>query len=98
MDGAVEDAVRAALLGLARSGSPVVSEDDLVEMLRVAVRRWRSFERRNPKRSLDLAARTEDLAKGLRDRFESNPQVVGPLMEDYRFVAEVLAAEFSRHD
>jgi hypothetical protein len=34
----------------------------------------------------------EDLAKGLRDRFEVNPAAAGPLMEDYRHLAARLAA------
>ena len=43
-----------------------------------------------------MSARIEDLAKGLRDHFEENPQLVGPLMDDYRHLAGVLAAEFSQ--
>jgi hypothetical protein len=46
---------------------------------------WRDFE-----------ARVEDLAKGLRDAFEAGRQLVGPLMEDYRFLARTLGAEFAR--
>lgn len=65
-------------------------------MLAVAARRWRSFDRRRAKRDSDLGARTEDLAKGLRDHFEESPQLAGPLMEDYRFLAGILAAEFAR--
>lgn len=91
-------AARTALLELSRSGSPVVREDGVDEMLEVARRRWQSFRRRTPKRTGNLGARTEDLAKGLRDHFEESPRLAGPLIEDYRFVAGVLAAEFSRHD
>ncbi len=36
--------------------------------------------------------RVEDLAKGLRDRFESEPTLTGPLMTDYRHLAIQLAA------
>lgn len=97
MDQDAQQAARTALLELRRSGSPVVCEDGVDEMLSVARRRWQSFERRNArKRAGDLGARIEDLAKGLRDHFEESPQLVGPLMEDYRFVAGVLANEFSR--
>jgi len=34
----------------------------------------------------------EDLAKGLRDRFQVDPSLTGPLMEDYRHLAGRLAA------
>lgn len=98
MDQAAQDAARTALVELCRSGSPVVREDGIDEMLEVARRRWRSFARRNAKRPGHLGAMTEDLAKGLRDHFEQSPQLVGPLMEDYRFAAGVLATEFSRYD
>ena len=90
-------AARAALLELSRSGSPVVREDGVDEMLEVARRRWQSFKRRNGKRAGDQNARTEDLAKGLRDHLEASPRLAGPLIEDYRFVAGVLATEYSRH-
>lgn len=96
MDQAVQDAARLVLLELCRAGSPVLRPENVDDALAVAVRRWRSFQRRNTKRAGDLEARTEDLAKGLRDRFEEEPHLVGPLMEDYRFLASVLAAEFSR--
>lgn len=91
-----EETTRTALLELYRSGSPIVREENVDEMIAIAARRWRSFERRRAQRSGDLGARTEDLAKGLRDRFEAQPHLVGPLMEDYRFLAGVLATEFSR--
>ncbi|MFZ2503886.1 MAG: hypothetical protein WAW88_14580 [Nocardioides sp.] len=87
-----------ALLELCRSGSPVVREDGVDEILEVARRRWQSFKRRKGKRTSDLGARTEDLAKGLRDHFEASPRLIGPLMEDYRYLAGVLAAEFSQRD
>lgn len=96
MDQAVQDAARIALLGLCQAGSPVLRPEKVDDALAVAVRRWRSFRSRNAKRVGDLDAMTEDLAKGLRDRFEEEPHLVGPLMEDYRFLASVLAAEFSR--
>jgi hypothetical protein len=96
VDQAVQDAARTALLELCRGGSPVVRNETVNEVIAIAARRWRSFERRSAKRSDDLDARAEDLAKGLRDHFEAQPQLVGPLMEDYRHLAGVLAAEFSR--
>jgi hypothetical protein len=63
MDQSAQQAARTALLELCRSGSPVVREDGVDEMLEVARRRWQSFKRRNAKRAGDLGARTEDLAK-----------------------------------
>lgn len=98
MDEVTRETARIALLELCRTGSPVVRTASLDQMLEIAMRRWRSFERRNAKQAGDLAARTEDLAKGLRDHCEQSPQLAGPLMEDYRFVARVLAAEFSHLD
>jgi hypothetical protein len=35
--------------------------------------------------------RIEDLAKGLRDSLEADRSLVGPLVEDYRHLARVLA-------
>ncbi|MFD7310874.1 hypothetical protein [Promicromonospora sp. NPDC059942] len=96
MDQVVQEATRTALLELCRSGSPIVREENANEVIAVAARRWRSFERRSAKRSGDLDARTEDLAKGLREHFEGRTHLVGPLMEDYRFVAGVLATEFTQ--
>jgi hypothetical protein len=77
------------------SGSPVAGHDDANrrETVEVAISRWRSFSRRSrrPKRATQ-ADRVEDLAKGLRDRFEITPRLTGPLMEDYRDLAAKLAA------
>jgi hypothetical protein len=56
----------------------------------IAIRRWDSFERRHRKR-LGHPGRVEDLAKGLRDRFERNPKLTGSLMEDYRHLASRIA-------
>ncbi|MET9273268.1 hypothetical protein [Kribbella sp. NPDC003557] len=95
MDEAVLRAARDALLRVEESGSPVVRADDVDEVLAVAVRRWCSYARRNPRRPSDLAAQIEDLAKGLRDFCEPDPALTGPLMEDYRHLATALAREFS---
>lgn len=77
------------------SGCPVSGRDRAArqEIAAIAMRRWRSFARRSahPGRASD-ADRVEDLAKGLRDRFEVNPALTGPLMEDYRHLAGRLAA------
>ena len=75
-------------------GSPVAGHDSghRQEMVQVAMRRWRSFSRRSrhPERATH-AERVEDLAKGLRDHFESEPLLAGPLMTDYRYLAAKLA-------
>lgn len=88
-----------ALIPLVRDeGSPIVASPRRDEVLAgVALRRWRSFERRNKGKDGSLDRRTEDLAKGIRDAVEPDRQLVGPLMEDYRYLAgrlaEVLADE-----
>ena len=78
-----------------QSGSPVAGQGaaDRRETVEVAIRRWHSFSRRSrhPERATQ-ADRVEDLAKGLRDRFEITPALTGPLMEDYRDLAAKLAA------
>jgi hypothetical protein len=77
-----------------QSGSPIAGHDDSVrqETARIALRRWRSFARRtqHPER-ITHADRIEDLAKGLRDHFERKPALTGPLMADYRHLADRLA-------
>src|SRR5687768_14404928 len=71
-------------------GCPVAREQIQNELARVALRRWRSFDRRH-KKSDSNRARVEDLAKGLRDAIEGDRSLVGPLMDDYRWLAEQLA-------
>ncbi len=78
-----------------QSGSPVAGHDDANrrETVEVAIRRWRSFSRRSRHpQGATRADRVEDLARGLRDRFEITPALTGPLMEDYRDLAAKLAA------
>ena len=74
-------------------GCPVAGHDagSRQDMARVALRRWRSFDRRSKRKSSTREERIEDLAKGLRDAVERDPRLVGPLMEDYRHVARTLA-------
>lgn len=94
-DGPLVDVLLAIAEAEHLSGSPVAGRDDANrrEMVEVAIRRWRSFSRRcrHPERAAH-AERVEDLAKGLRDRFEFTPTLTGPLMEDYRHLAGKLAA------
>ena len=94
-DGPLADRLLAVAQAQHLSGSPVAGHDDANrrETVEVAIRRWRSFSRRSrhPERATH-AERVEDLAKGLRDRFEITPALTGPLMEDYRHLAAELAA------
>ena len=62
------------------------------EMADIALRRWRTFDRRHKKKRSSRTDRMEDLAKGLRDAGETDRHLVGPLMEDYRYLAAELAA------
>ncbi len=78
-------------------GCPVAGSSPEVwtEMAGVARRRWSSFERRNPHKTADQASRIEDLARGLCDRRESGGiRTAGPLISDYRWLAEQLAEVF----
>jgi hypothetical protein len=79
------------------SGCPVASPVGHDTMVRIAVRRWRSFERRAGAKKHSPGERVEDLAKGLRDALETDPRVVGPLMEDYRHVARAFATVLAQH-
>lgn len=79
----------------ALSGCPVAGHDDEArqEIAAAAMRRWRSFPRRSARPGRAARdERVEDLAKGLRDRFEADPALAGPLLEDYRHLAAQLAA------
>ncbi len=76
------------------AGSPVAGHrtTDREQIASAAVRRWNSFARRNGKWGGDqLERRIEDLAKVLRDQLEERPDLVGPLMNDYRWLARRLA-------
>jgi hypothetical protein len=77
-----------------QEGSPVAASDDerRREMAAVATRRWESFERRAKSRRAGMDERVEDLAKGLRDAYEPDSALAGPLMTDYRWLAERIAA------
>jgi hypothetical protein len=94
MPPATRSSARDAVYQLHRSGSPVVRPETADADIEVAWRRWQSFKRRNPKASGSPEQRVEDLAKGLRDAFEPDRQLVGPLMEDYRHLASVLGQAF----
>lgn len=99
-DGPLRDRLLAAVQAEFLAGSPVAGRDDAHQraVVNVAVSRWRSFARRSsrPDRA-SHADRVEDLAKGLRDRFETEPALTGPLMADYRALATVLATVLALH-
>jgi hypothetical protein len=61
-------------------------------MIKIGLRRWQSFERRNKRKHPTLDARIEDLAVGLRDAFEPDRRMAGAMMTDYRYVAKAMAA------
>jgi len=73
------------------SGSPVAgqSPQDRSEVARIALRRMASFSRRKVP-DHDRALQVRDVARGLVARFEKHPELVGPLVVDYRDIAEKL--------
>jgi len=81
----------AALTRAFHEGSPVVGKSTKRrhKLAAVALRRIKSFERRGVSTN-DRARCIRDLARGLADQFEAKPSLVGPLIEDYRFVANGL--------
>jgi hypothetical protein len=78
----------AALTRAFNDGSPVAGQSPELrrEVAVAALRRIRSF----PRRGVSIDDRphcVHDLAKGLADYLEAEPNLVGPLMKDYQFVA-----------
>ena len=82
----------AAIKSAWEEGCPVagVTSVDQEQTARISLRRWNSFTRRHRKGGEEQKG--EDLAKGLRDSYEADRAPVGPLMEDYRYLASVIAA------
>ena len=74
-------------------GSPVASYDEerQHETALLALRRWHNYDRRLKHNASTHEQRIEDLAKGLRDAFEPDRKLIGPLMTDYRHLARTLA-------
>ena len=90
----VEKAVADKLLWAHADGSPVAPSNEFgaVEMASIARRRWNSFARRHKHIPNTLQARIEDLARGLAGRFtDGGWPMVGPLISDYRWLAEQIA-------
>jgi hypothetical protein len=85
-----------AIQGAYRSGCPVAPRDpaEASRLAKIALRRWNSFSRRSRETASTDAVRVEDLAKGLRDIDQEGRELAGPLIEDYRHLAAVLANEF----
>lgn len=81
--------VRAALES---AWGPAGMPETLDRATEISLRRWNSFERRSKQRRPTPADRIEDLAKGLRDAFEPDRSLVGPLMAEYRSSARAVAA------
>ena len=89
------DRIKEALtLALERSwddGSPVAGStpDKRAEMAERALRRINSFARRRVAEN-NIDAQVRDLAKGLVQAFERDPNLVGPLIVDYEYVSKKL--------
>ena len=95
---ALEAKLVAKLCWASNDGCPVAgqSEERWSEMASIARRRWFSFERRKPKKIEDNRTnRAEDLARGLCEKCERGGlRLAGPLISDYRWLAEQLAEVF----
>lgn len=87
----MQEALDLALARLWDEGCPMAHPDGRSRMIDIGLRRWRSFERRNKRKRPTLDDRVEDLALGLRDAFEPDRRLVGPMMMDYRCVAKAMA-------
>ena len=91
----LHDTLMIAVEEARRTGSPVAGQQatDREQIVQTALKRWNSFPRRNRKAvgGDPVERRIEDLAKGLRERVEQRPNLTGPLMGDYRWLARKLA-------
>jgi hypothetical protein len=86
----IEQAFTAALALAWEEGSPVAGSTPAARaaVAAVALRRIRSFDRRDV--PPDRGRQVNDLAAGLVARLEPRPELVGPLLQDYRFIAAAL--------
>jgi hypothetical protein len=87
----MQEALDLALSRLWDEGCPMAHPASRSRMIEIGLRRWRSFERRNKRKRPTLDDRVEDLAVGLRDAFEPDRKLVGPMMMHYRCVAKAMA-------
>jgi len=87
-DEVVLTALMASLTCAFHDGSPVAgrSLDRRQEIAVAALRRIRSFRRRRVPIN-DRSYCVRDLARGLVEYLEDEPDLVGPLMKDYHFIA-----------
>src|SRR5262245_60397427 len=90
-DDPVLTALVASLTCAFHDGSPVAGQslDRRREIAIAALRRIRSFRRRKVPID-DRSYCVRDLARGLVDYLEDEPDLVGPLMKDYQFIASGL--------
>ena len=87
-DDSILTALVASLTSAFHDRSPVAGEslDRRRKIAVAAVRRIRSFRRRKVPID-DRSYCVRDLARGLVDYLEDEPDLVGPLMKDYHFIA-----------
>ncbi len=90
----VEALVR-VLENLQKAGSPVagLTATRREEVASFALRRMQSFGRRGIAEA-EFGRKVTDLANGLATKFERQPQLVGPLIKDYEFVAQYLLKRY----
>jgi hypothetical protein len=89
IDSGLMNAVAKAVEVCRNEGSPVAgqSADHWQDIAHVAIRRIRSFDRRGVS-STDRRLQIRDIAQGFVAAFESDPNLVGPLIIDYEHVAQ----------
>jgi hypothetical protein len=89
--------VAAAVEACWNEGSPVAGSTHgrWEEIAHIAIRRIRSFSRRGVSENRD--AQIKDIAKGFVQSLEEDALLVGPLIIDYRYVAEKSLDAFVMH-
>jgi hypothetical protein len=90
-------ALTAAVEACWLDGSPVAGQNAVAweRTARVALRRIRSFARRSVSES-DRRCQIRDIAQGFVAAFEPHPKLVGPLLVDYKHVAEKVLEAFHK--